>query len=262
MCRTRPTKIRMSVSQLYPKLRNMHVSMTPVQLVQNVHRFTLCGIGRHVTLLGIIPIRQESEKHGAKYGFGVMCVSLHKRSRTMMGCSVIKLWPKSHNIHKKRSFHEPLLHRPEWALLCFEHCSVALSLNDAVLYFRINRGRQNTRQIARFPCYLKFSVHWIWSQEGLLRDGTVPKFMHYDQKAKFSWQKSFNFPKYAELNLVWCSVRETCPKRFLLHYSVAVFSPWSQKHPKYDIFTVLSVPARGAATWWNCSQIHALWSKS
>ena len=55
VCRIRPTKIRISVSQLYPKLCILHKKGrfldTPVQHVQNVHRFTSCAIGRHVTLL-------------------------------------------------------------------------------------------------------------------------------------------------------------------------------------------------------------------
>ena len=50
VCRTRPTKIRISVSQLYPKLRNIHMKRyfrdTPGQLVQNVHRFAWCALGR------------------------------------------------------------------------------------------------------------------------------------------------------------------------------------------------------------------------
>ena len=99
-----PTKIGMSVSQLYPKLRIMlkkwHFHDTPVQLVQNVHRLPSCVIGRHVTLLELMPIEQESERHGEKDDFNVICVSLHKGPRTKMGCSVIQQWPKSHIIHK------------------------------------------------------------------------------------------------------------------------------------------------------------------
>ena len=55
VCRSRPTKIRISFNQLFPKLRIMHKKGrfhdTPVQLVQNVHRFISCAIGPHVTLL-------------------------------------------------------------------------------------------------------------------------------------------------------------------------------------------------------------------
>ena len=50
LCTTRPTKMRISVSQLYPKLRSIHKKGrfhdTPVQLVQNVHRFDSCAIGQ------------------------------------------------------------------------------------------------------------------------------------------------------------------------------------------------------------------------
>ena len=54
--RTRPTKIRISVSKLYRKFRIMNkkgrLYDTPVQLVQNVHRFASCAIDCDVILLG------------------------------------------------------------------------------------------------------------------------------------------------------------------------------------------------------------------
>ena len=50
VCRARPNKIRMSVSQLHPKLRSMQKKWRfldkPVQLIQNVHRFASCCIGQ------------------------------------------------------------------------------------------------------------------------------------------------------------------------------------------------------------------------
>ena len=66
VCRSCPTKIRISFSQLFPKLRIMHKKGlfhdTPVQLVQNVHRFTSCAIGRHLTLLHKARKRKTSWK--------------------------------------------------------------------------------------------------------------------------------------------------------------------------------------------------------
>ena len=52
----------------------------------NVHWFDSCVIGRHVTLLGLMPIQQDSERHGEKQDFGVTCVSLHKEPRNKMFC--------------------------------------------------------------------------------------------------------------------------------------------------------------------------------
>ena len=50
VCRNRPTKIRICVSQKYPKLRIMdkigRFHDTPLQLVQNVHRFASCARGQ------------------------------------------------------------------------------------------------------------------------------------------------------------------------------------------------------------------------
>ena len=73
VCRTRPTNSRISVSELYPKIRirdkKGRFLETLVQLVQYVHLFTACAIGRHVKLLGIQP---GGEKYGEKHGFGVI----------------------------------------------------------------------------------------------------------------------------------------------------------------------------------------------
>ena len=39
-----------------------------MRLIQNMHRFTLRGIGRHVTLFGVLPIIPQSEKQGELEG--------------------------------------------------------------------------------------------------------------------------------------------------------------------------------------------------
>ena len=88
------TRFDISLSQTWNKNDSAAAAAAneiPMQLIQNMHRFTSCGIGHHVTLFGVLPIIPESEKHGEKYGFGVICVSLHKGPRNKMGCSVIKL---------------------------------------------------------------------------------------------------------------------------------------------------------------------------
>ena len=47
-----------------------------------------------------------------------------------------------------------------------------------------------------------------------------------------NWQKSLNCPECAQLSLVYCSVYETCVERFLLHYSVALCSPYTPGRKK------------------------------
>ena len=46
LCSTRPTKIRISVSQSYAICTRNDVSLTPVQLVKNKHRFLSGAIGQ------------------------------------------------------------------------------------------------------------------------------------------------------------------------------------------------------------------------
>ena len=69
---------------MLPLCTRCNVSVTLVQVVKNVHRFASCAIDRHVTLLVRMPIQQETEKYGEKHGFGVICVSMHKGTRTAM----------------------------------------------------------------------------------------------------------------------------------------------------------------------------------
>ena len=65
VCRTRPTNSRISVSELYPKIRFRdkmgRFLETLVQLVQYVHLFTACAIGRHVKLLGLLAFSREAK---------------------------------------------------------------------------------------------------------------------------------------------------------------------------------------------------------
>ena len=86
------------------------------------------------TLLCFVPIQHESEKHGEKHGFCVICVSLvelwwvSKRSNCKQSQALFT---------KKRSFHDQL---PECALLCLEHCRFSFSLSHATVF------RMNTHQ--------------------------------------------------------------------------------------------------------------------
>ena len=104
VCRTSKTKIRISVSQLYPKLRIMHKKWrfhdTSARCSQCVPILFVRYRQSYVTLLGIICLRHESKNYGEKDGFCVICVSLQRGPRTKMGCSMIQLRVKSHNIHK------------------------------------------------------------------------------------------------------------------------------------------------------------------
>ena len=103
MCRTCPTKIRMFVSQMYPKLRIMYKkwrlndtnATCPECAPTRILRYrTSCYTPRPYAH------KARKRKRRWKYGPGVIWVRLHKGSRTKMGCSVIKLWPKSNIIHK------------------------------------------------------------------------------------------------------------------------------------------------------------------
>ena len=59
------------------------------ELVQNVHRFYCALLVK--SCYTPQSIQHESEKHGEKHGFGVICASLEKGPRTTMGCSMIQL---------------------------------------------------------------------------------------------------------------------------------------------------------------------------
>ena len=95
MCKTRPTKIRMSVSQLYPMLRMMHKKLPLNDTSATCPECAPIRFVRykpiHITLLGLMPTQHESEKHGEKHGFGVICVTLLKGPGTKMCSSVIQL---------------------------------------------------------------------------------------------------------------------------------------------------------------------------
>ena len=92
VCRISPTKICISVSQLYQKLFIMYKKGrfhdTPVELVHNVHRFASCSIGRHVTLLSPYSTKAKTMMKSMVSG---LYVSLYKGSRTKMGYSKTQL---------------------------------------------------------------------------------------------------------------------------------------------------------------------------
>ena len=74
VCKTYPTKISISTSQLYPKLSIMDKKGcfldTLVQLVQNVHRFASCAIGRRYTPR---PYAHTAEKRTISLLFASIC---------------------------------------------------------------------------------------------------------------------------------------------------------------------------------------------
>ena len=88
MCRTRPTKFRISVSQMSPKLRIMdkkgRFHDTPVQLVLNVYRFTSCRIGQFMLHSALCPYSTKA-KNMVKSTVSVLFASLcKKRPRTKL----------------------------------------------------------------------------------------------------------------------------------------------------------------------------------
>ena len=176
VCITRPTKIRNSVSQLFLKLSIMdkkgRLNETPVQLVQNVHRFASCA-------------RVQVTLHSSvKSTVSVLFASVCTKDLELIWAARWSNCDQSETLSaNKKSFHEMLLKPPECALLCLEQCSVALSRSCSTLFpYEYTSGKQNTRQRARFPCYLILCVHWTCNQDGMLSDRTVPKLMHFGKK--------------------------------------------------------------------------------
>ena len=71
-----------------------------------------------------------------------------------------------------------------------------------------------------------------------LNDRTVD----YAQERKFSWQKSLTCPECTQLSLVYSRVHETCALECHFLFTIHPWQKEKQKYPKYDIFSVLSVP--------------------
>ena len=130
-------------------------------------------------------------------------------------------------------------------MMCLEHCSVAFSLScSTLLPYEYTSENQNTSQIAWFRCCLKLCVHWTWNQEGLLSDRTVPNFMHFAQKTDTKvWiiqnvHNSFSCT-VVPMKHVQCGSACTIVSPFVHHIPLP---KRNQKHPRYAIFRVLSVP--------------------
>ena len=114
------------------------------------HTTATCPEGLPIRVMRYRP-SHESEKHGKKHGFIVICVSAQRTSN------------QSHALSTSNRFDDI---RQECALLCLEQCSVAFSLNHAAHYFRMNTHQEGKthEKISRFRCYLTLCVHWTWNQ--------------------------------------------------------------------------------------------------
>ena len=136
--RTRPTKIRISLCQLYRNLSSIHMYErfrdTTVTLVQKVHRFDSCAIGQVMLHSSALCPYSTKAKTMVKSTVSVLFASLCAKDREPRFDAP---WSntKSRIIHKQRTFHDQ---RPECALLFLKNCSVAFSLSHAALYFRLN----------------------------------------------------------------------------------------------------------------------------
>ena len=150
LCRTRPTKICMCVSQLYPKLRITHKKFcfhaTPVQLVQNVHRFASCAIRQVILHSSTFCPWSTKAKDMLKSTVSALFASLCTKDLDPRWGAPWSNCDQSHTLSTNNSFHEPLVQRTEYALLRLEHCSVALSRSYAVLYFRMNTHQESKTQ--------------------------------------------------------------------------------------------------------------------
>ena len=83
VCRTRPTMIRISVSQLDRKLRIMEEGRfhdTPVELLQNVHRFTSCAILQVMLNCSAHAARKRKTWFKALFRC-YLCLSTHRTSK-------------------------------------------------------------------------------------------------------------------------------------------------------------------------------------
>ena len=57
---------------------------------------------------------------------------------------------------------------------------------STLLPYKYTSGKQNTRQIALFRCYLKLCVRWTWNQDRMLSDRTVCNLMYWHKKFELS----------------------------------------------------------------------------
>ena len=198
---------------------------TPVQLVQNVHRLDSCPIGQVVLHSSAFCPYSTKAKNMVKSMVSVIFASLCTKDLELRWASP---WSNFKHYPQITKFLLSTL-RMCIAVPRALYCCLKSNLCHTLLPYEYSSGKQNTRNIAWFRCYLNLCVHWTWNQKMLLIDRSVPKFMHYAQETKFCWHKSLTCPECAQLSLVYCSVHETCEERFLLCRLLITILPWQNK---------------------------------
>ena len=126
----------------------------------------------HVTFLGLLHIRHESEKHGKKHGFGVIGVSAQKTSN-QDGLLRDQAASKVTHYSEITKFPWPTFRMCTGVLRTVYCCLKSKSCSPPHPY-EYTSGKQYTRHIACFRCYLNLCVHWTWNQAMLLSDQIVP----------------------------------------------------------------------------------------
>ena len=241
VCRTRPTKIRITVSQdqCYAVSTSFHD--TPVQLVQIVHRFA-SWLSCHTTL----PSAHAARKRKTWWKARFRCYMLLSAQRTSNQDGLL------HDPTVTKVTHYPQITKFEWTTsatsrLCTAVPRALKCCLRSVMQFstsvRIHsKGKHTTN--STISMFLLSSVYTLPESKRGCFDRSVPKFMHYVQEAKSSWHKMLQ--KTVSCTIVSMKHLQSGSSCTM----VSPFVPWqkeNQKHTKYDIFSVLSVQ-RGITT--------------
>ena len=172
------------------------------------------------TLLCFVPIQHESEKHGEKHGFCVICVSL------------VELWWVSKRSNCKQS--QALFTKNEVSMTNFQnvHCCASSTvgfplvwvMQQSSVWILIRKGKHTQYSIVSVLFKPLCTLHLKpRDSDRTVRNSYI---MHRKQTNKKKiWHKSLTCPECGQLSLVYRSVHETYAELFLLHHRVAFCSP-------------------------------------
>ena len=127
----------------------------PVQLVQNVHRFASCDLGQVTLRSSALCTYSTKAKNMVKSMVSVLFASLCIKSIETRWAAPRSNCKQSHALSTNN---EVSITNVQNVQCCASSRVVLPLVCHAALYFRM-KGKQNTRQIARFRCCLKIFVH-------------------------------------------------------------------------------------------------------
>ena len=140
MPRTRPTKIRISLSQLYRKLRSIHKKVsfhdTQVQLIQNVHQFASCAVGQIMLHSSVLcpssAIAKNMVKSMVSVLFKGLC-SLDLKPRMSRMCTTQLVYSCPWNILCRLFFHHVYLaeRKPSTHQIWYFHCTLRTYMQNS-----------------------------------------------------------------------------------------------------------------------------------